>query len=202
MTGAFVVALMALRDMPPGYIGNFQLGEWGEKATARALKPLLREGWHAIHDLQNEYGNIDHVLIGPGGVFLLDSKWIEGEAEISDDGLIVRRIEDSDLTYTNHQGLGKRMRGAAKGLHTRIRESSRINEWVCAVVVIHGRFAAEPQTVQKVTYVGLDKLVDFLRSQPVRLTPAHIDRLAAQVVSAYAAEACVLRPSEQARITG
>jgi hypothetical protein len=187
ITGGFIVALMAMRNMPPSYIGNWQLGQWGEKSTARTLKPLLRIGWYAIHDLQHEHGNIDHVLIGPAGVFLLDSKWIEGEAEVYGDGLIVRRIEDPDLTYTNHQGLGVRMRGAAWDLNARIYERSRISQWVTAVVVIHGRFAAEPQTVQKVTYIGAERLVDFLQSQPDRLTPALVDRLATEVTGAFGA---------------
>jgi Nuclease-related domain len=66
VSGAVITALMALRDSPPDYIARWELGAWGERATGRALRPLRHEGWHVLHDLQHEHGNIDHVVVGPG----------------------------------------------------------------------------------------------------------------------------------------
>lgn len=51
-------------------------GANGEEFTASVLRPLLRHGWRVVHDI--EYfgtGNVDHVLIGPGGVIAIDSKY-------------------------------------------------------------------------------------------------------------------------------
>ena len=47
-------------------------------ATAKALRGLEDEGWIVMHDLPAGRGNIDHILVGPGGVFLLDSKRLDG----------------------------------------------------------------------------------------------------------------------------
>src|SRR4051812_47921420 len=54
---------------------NFQQGADGELATARALAELTVEGWHVLHDrLLPHGGNIDHLAIGPAGVFVVDAK--------------------------------------------------------------------------------------------------------------------------------
>jgi hypothetical protein len=57
---------------------NYELGYLGERTVAEALAPLLREGYHVYHDLPAEAGerkfNIDHVVVGPTGVFAVETK--------------------------------------------------------------------------------------------------------------------------------
>ena len=51
-------------------------GAFGEEYTASALRPLRRHGWHAVHDIEYRGdGNVDHLLVGPGGVLAIDSKY-------------------------------------------------------------------------------------------------------------------------------
>ncbi|WP_455926143.1 nuclease-related domain-containing protein [Pseudomonas putida] len=47
----------------------------GELATAQLLSPLLTEGWKLFHDLPGQRGNIDHVLVGPQGIFAIETKY-------------------------------------------------------------------------------------------------------------------------------
>lgn len=47
----------------------------GELATAQLLSPLLAEGWKIFHDIPGSRGNIDHVLVGPTGVFAIETKY-------------------------------------------------------------------------------------------------------------------------------
>lgn len=47
----------------------------GEMATAQLLTPLLAKGWKLFHDIPGQRGNIDHVLVGPGGVFAIETKF-------------------------------------------------------------------------------------------------------------------------------
>src|SRR6266511_4611549 len=51
-------------------------GASGERRTARQLRKLVRAGWTVLHDLAipGSRANGDHLLIGPPGVFLVDSK--------------------------------------------------------------------------------------------------------------------------------
>jgi Nuclease-related domain len=41
---------------------------------ARALDGLRERGWFALHDVQLDRGNIDHVLIGRAGIFTIETK--------------------------------------------------------------------------------------------------------------------------------
>ncbi len=63
-------------------------GARGERRTARRLRPLIRGGWTVLHDLAipQSRANGDHLLIGPSGVFLIDSKAWHGTITMSVDG--------------------------------------------------------------------------------------------------------------------
>lgn len=66
-------------------------GAEGEAATAEALKALSNE-WVVLHDLRwpgRRFANIDHVVIGPGGVFVIDSKNWSGQVKL--DGRTIRQ---------------------------------------------------------------------------------------------------------------
>jgi hypothetical protein len=72
--GAGVGAAWALFDSPPRHVETWRTGAEGEKDTARRLRPLLKKGWALFNDIETEHGNIDHLLVGPAGVFMLESK--------------------------------------------------------------------------------------------------------------------------------
>jgi hypothetical protein len=64
-------------------------GAAGEEATARALA-LLPPEWIVLHDVHwpgRRKANIDHVVIGPGGVFVIDSKHWDGNVSVTGDVL-------------------------------------------------------------------------------------------------------------------
>ena len=63
-------------------------GARGERHTARSLRPLVRAGWTVLHDLAipASRANGDHLLIGPPGVFLVDSKAWHGRITLGIDG--------------------------------------------------------------------------------------------------------------------
>jgi len=69
---------------------NWQRGARGERRTARQLRPLLQHGWVAFHDLAvpSSGANADHLVIGPGGVFLVDSKNWRGRLLLGPDGTL------------------------------------------------------------------------------------------------------------------
>jgi hypothetical protein len=69
---------------------NWQRGARGERRTARQLNRLARYGWVVFHDLAvpNSRANADHLLIGPAGVFLLDSKNWRGHLAFAPDGTL------------------------------------------------------------------------------------------------------------------
>ncbi|RSN51126.1 nuclease-related domain-containing protein [Actinomadura sp. WAC 06369] len=57
---------------------KWRKGAVGERSTARMLRPLERRGYVVLHDRglgrADDVANIDHLVIGPGGVIVVDSK--------------------------------------------------------------------------------------------------------------------------------
>ena len=48
----------------------------GELATAEELNALLLEDCRVFHDVPTDYGNIDHVVIGPSGAYAVETKYV------------------------------------------------------------------------------------------------------------------------------
>ena len=68
----------------------WEKGAEGEVAVARALE-ALPAGWVVLHDLAwpgRQRANVDHVVIGPGGVFVIDAKNWSGRIEVRDSVLM------------------------------------------------------------------------------------------------------------------
>lgn len=49
-------------------------GAAGEEYVGALLESLRGDGWRVIHDASFGRGNIDHILVGPAGVFTIETK--------------------------------------------------------------------------------------------------------------------------------
>jgi Nuclease-related domain len=81
---AAMAAGWALRFRPSPDAMAWRQGAAGERRTARLLAPLERHGWAIVHDLAvpGSRANLDHLVIGPGGVFAIDSKQYRGRLQL------------------------------------------------------------------------------------------------------------------------
>jgi hypothetical protein len=52
----------------------FRLGYHGERYVAEELNQLTADGFRVFHDVPFTTHNVDHVLVGPGGVFAIETK--------------------------------------------------------------------------------------------------------------------------------
>jgi hypothetical protein len=155
--GAGVGAAMVIFDSPPGYIERWRTGSDGEKATARQLRPLLKRGWALFNDIETEHGNIDHILVGPAGVFLLEAKRLAGEVKLEAGKLVVRSHEDPEDGYENDSIAG-RARGAAFAVHTSLKAAG-VEAWVQGLVVLSADFAQRSIERDNVAWVGAMSLL-------------------------------------------
>jgi Nuclease-related domain len=92
LLGLVVAALVAwrLRFRPSEQARTWQRGAQGERRTARLLRRLTWDGYVVFHDLAvpgNTSANVDHLAIGPTGVFVIDSKQWTGSVRQGADGL-------------------------------------------------------------------------------------------------------------------
>ena len=78
-----------LRFRPSEQARTWQRGAHGERRTARLLDRLTRDGYVVFHDLAvpDSPANVDHLIIGPTGLFVIDSKQWSGTVHQGSDGL-------------------------------------------------------------------------------------------------------------------
>ncbi|HEY5941598.1 MAG TPA: nuclease-related domain-containing protein [Solirubrobacterales bacterium] len=62
--------------------GTWSQGAEGEEVVGEILEGLAAEGWCVIHDVAFGRGNIDHIAIGPGGIFTVETKSHAGRIPI------------------------------------------------------------------------------------------------------------------------
>lgn len=53
---------------------GYRLGYHGERYVAEELNQLMADGFRVFHDVPFEKYNIDHVIVGPSGVFAIETK--------------------------------------------------------------------------------------------------------------------------------
>ena len=96
---AAVAAGWGLRFRPSSEAIAWRRGAAGERRTARLLGPLEQLGWVVLHDLAVPGGraNIDHLAIGPGGIFVVDSKQYRGRLQLDGSGRLGMAVTPSPL---------------------------------------------------------------------------------------------------------
>lgn len=169
--GALVTFIISVRESPPEYIERLRTGAEGEKRTAKVVR-RLGESWRDFHDLDggSAGGNWDHVIVGPAGVFVLDSKWFQGETTVEDGVVRVRRFEDPGMTYVA-EGISQRMHNQARAVHAAIRARTHMRPWVTPVVVLWGSFDQQVIEANGVFYVAGAKLRDWILGRPANVFP-------------------------------
>lgn len=81
--GALVLMLVGDRVLTPG-IERRERGNAAELEVAEIIVSAAEDGWRALHDVRFGRGNIDHVLIGPGGILTVETKSRRGKVRVED----------------------------------------------------------------------------------------------------------------------
>jgi hypothetical protein len=156
-------------DDPPEFIAKWKQGADGERKTGDILKRLEKDGWRSVHGRQARFGDLDHIAVGPGGIFLLNTKNLAGSITVEVDGLTASYRDSPRRSFT-HTKLAPTMRGDAKHLKERIRAVTGLTYWVQPVVVIWGDFDSSEIQHDGIAYLEGRRLRDWLQNQPHRLS--------------------------------
>ncbi|MYY12589.1 NERD domain-containing protein [Streptomyces sp. SID4919] len=67
--------LLILLRLRPDRMASWRTGLKGEQVVGAELGRLARHGWRVIHSIElSPHNDMDHLLIGPGGVFTINTK--------------------------------------------------------------------------------------------------------------------------------
>jgi Nuclease-related domain len=155
---------------------NWQRGARGERRTARQLRPLLQHGWVVFHDLAvpSSGANADHLVIGPGGAFLVDSKNWRGRLLFSPDGTLWHGTYPLTVTLATI-GFEAAAIADALGIH-----SSSVQP----MMVLHGSTIPwGEQYLGGIAILPAGRLAAILLALPARLTDQQVGQLAERTIA-------------------
>jgi hypothetical protein len=146
-------------------------GAIGERRTARLLGRLERHGWAVLHDLAvpGSRANIDHLVIGPGGVFVVDSKLYTGKLHLARGG---------SLWHGRHP-LAPMLRAVRFEADQAAQVLATPDVEVVPLVAVHGAQVPWGKLVADgVPVVSARRLPELLRQLPAVLAPERVTGLA------------------------
>jgi hypothetical protein len=170
---AAVVAGWGLRFRPSPDAVAWRRGATGERRTARLLEPLEQHGWAVLHDLAipGSQANIDHLVIGPGGVFAIDSKQYRGRLQLDAVGKL----------WHGRYPLAPAVRAASWEADQAAQVLPDPGTAVVPIVAVHGVQVPWGKVVMDgVRVVTARRLPSMLRQLPVVLGPKRVAWLADQ----------------------
>jgi hypothetical protein len=177
--GIAVTMVMVFADSPPHHVERWRQGFEGEVATAKTLRRLVADGWLVLNDIDIRYGNLDHVVVGPPGIFLLETKSLNGLLTIDHGVLSVRWREDPSDGYENRR-LTPRMEALARSVSRRLERDGISDAPIQPVVVLWGNFEQRSMRSKgHVAWVHGKELVGMLRRRPTALSPDEMARIGA-----------------------
>lgn len=151
-----------------GGVMSHVLGVMGEQWTADELRKLRRRGWTIVNHVMLERRDVDHLALGPGGFFTIETKFRSSVDRITDDQL----TEWADIAFRS-----------ARAVQTRLRSDRRVQP----IIALWGPGArdeySEPLDVNGVIVCAGVELVSAILSSDARIDPddvaiafGHIDR--------------------------
>lgn len=147
---------------------SFARGRQGEMATAHALDALAAEGYLRIDDCRwpgRPIANVDHVLIGPAGLFVIDAKNWSGNVDVRDGVLRQngwRRVKEVEAAGDATKAVSALVPFALP----------RVEPVIC----LAGAARLDVTRLRGATVVPASDVVGWIRSQPKVMDPETVQR--------------------------
>ncbi|QDY89104.1 NERD domain-containing protein [Arthrobacter sp. UKPF54-2] len=149
-------------------------GAAGEVLVAEKLQALEPYGWLALHDVHwpgRPKANLDHVLVGPGGIVIVDAKHWSGEVRLWEGNI----RQNGYSRESEIEGVLQQASAVAALLEPNHRRL--VQGWICLV----GQPELRGTTTSRITIEGLNTLAEAVASLPAVLDPALVPTIHAHL---------------------
>jgi hypothetical protein len=143
-----------------GARGEFQVGE--------ELERLHKEGFYIFHDWYSGRGNVDHFVVGPQGIFAIETKSWKGEIT-AEDGKLLR----DGRPVADNVPLKQAVR-QAMDVRRLVADSSGTTPWVPPVLCFSRATVSCYELVGGVEVVGIGALNRTIANRQVRYSPQEV----------------------------
>jgi len=160
---------------------NYRAGIIGEQKVTRILSAALSDEYSMFNDVKLKgmaSGNIDHIVVGPTGIFVIETKNYKGKISYYGD---------------NWEGVGRRSPSRQARINAmrikKILASSTSLEskpfWIQGIVVLADRRAeiTERRAPEHVKVTGIDGLADYIKSEPRRIEIREIELIKTEITN-------------------
>lgn len=158
-------------------VESYFKGARGEEHVASVLE-TLPTGWHVFHDFAAGSDHVDHVVVGPAGVYAVETKNWNGRVTMEENELLVGGVlpDRSPLQQTRHESES-------------VREALKRAGWegtVTPVLCMASNTCEVPQSeVRHVAVLNAAVVVDWLLGRPTVMAANEVERLA-QLMATHA----------------
>lgn len=161
--------------------GSPQAGLWdkgaeGERVVSESLEVLRAKGFTVLEDVQvpASKANIDHIVIGPTGVFVIDTKSWSGRVVVGESLRQNGHRRDDDIAKL----LGYRDRVSAIAATA---VGAPVPVW--AVMCFVGDGVEQQRVYGDVRCINLETLLPFIEGAPTKLPPLTVSSIATLVAT-------------------
>ena len=191
-TTAFIIISVAI---VPGIVRTrkqvraMRLGRDGERAVGQTLEQLRRHGYRVFHDILGPSWNIDHVVVGPGGVFTVETKTLSkpftGRAVIR---YGKQTLKKGPFDLSNCLGQARAQAAYVEGW---LKDATGQHYAVQPTLVFPGWYVNSSDTGAEVWVMDPKDLIKRVQARDARLSPeqikAAVSALSIEIRSTYVA---------------
>ena len=164
-------------------VERLRLGRDGERIVGQFLEDLRADGARVFHDLVGEGLNIDHVVVSPHGIFVLEtttwSKPGQGDAVLQYDG---ERLLRRGVEFTRHPV--QQVQALARWLADQLFESTGRRFPIRPVVLVPGWFVEVTTTrPPEVWVLNPRQLSAYIAREPVVVKREHVALVASRIIN-------------------
>ena len=181
LVGLWISARKLLKMVPQ--IRRYKIGFNGERITGQYIQELIADGYRVFHDIPMKDYNVDHVVVGPNGVFAIETKtrrklWSagKGRAEVIYDGKSLQYPEQPPENYGLDAAVS-RSRGLQEWLTSAVGETIMVRP----ILALPGWFVVESGN-NSLPVKNPKNIRGYIKRQTsVSLSPEQIQRIAHQI---------------------
>ncbi|MCL6577064.1 nuclease-related domain-containing protein [Kyrpidia sp.] len=160
--------LKSKKENPDRLIDRALRGAKGEERVEEILSSLP-DTYRVFHDLPCPMGNIDHIAVGPAGIFVIESKSHRGKITVTPDGNLLRDGRPFEKNVVNQ--VWRQTMWLKETLESHLGQSVFVHPFL---VFVNG-FVQVYRPVQEVTVLPGKWLVETITKKPSRLTEQQVD---------------------------
>ncbi|MGY1530214.1 nuclease-related domain-containing protein [Luteimonas sp. A649] len=147
-----------------------------ERVTGMQLNRLVANGCAVLHDLPGDDFNIDHVVVSPRGVYVVETKSFRKAKHLEGDEACRVTFDGDQLVFPDFR-TRKPLDQAVRNAHwvaRELRETLGRDVPVMAAVALPGWFVTRTEAGKRSTiivFTPMGKGAEFMTWEPVRLSP-------------------------------